>query len=83
MVICVMFRNNGKLYDYYCDFPVKKGDLVVVPTGSIPFKDFAKDFAVVKVMGEKRQSDKAKLWAVSKVDVQGFNARMQELEMLT
>lgn len=76
MVVSVVFRNTPKEYDYLCNLPVKKGDLVVVPTGSAPFKDFA----VVKVVRVKESSSKAKLWVAQKVDVEGFNEMMVMLE---
>ena len=78
MVISVVFRNTPKSYDYFCDFQVKAGDLVVVPTGSAPFKDFA----VTKVVGIKKTSVKATLWAMQKLDVKGFNERMEERMLL-
>ena len=78
MVISVVFRNTPKIYDYYCDLPVKKGDLVVVPTGSFPFRDFA----VVTVVNIKEDSPNAKLWVAQKVEVKAFNSHYEEKEML-
>lgn len=76
MVVRVAFRNSPMLYDYLCDLPVKKGDLVVVPTGPAPFREFA----VVKVMEVVEYSKKATSWVAQKVDVMGFNRKMKAIK---
>jgi ribosomal protein L24 len=78
MVVRVAFRNSPMLYDYLCDLPIKKGDLVVVPTGPAPFREFA----VVKVMEVVEHSQKATSWVAQKVDVVGFNRRMKAIRKM-
>lgn len=74
MVASVVFENTPyKSYDYLSDIPLKKGDLVVVSTGSGP----SRRFAVVEVVKIKEQSDKATSWVVQKVDTEGFDRRME------
>ena len=75
MVVRVAFRNSPMLYDYLCDLPVRKGDLVVVPTGPAPFREFA----VVRVVEIVEHSRKATSWAAQKVDVEGFNRKMETI----
>lgn len=79
MVVSVVFRDTPfKHYDYLTDLPdVKNGDLVVVPTGS----PSNREFAVVKVVAIKESSPKATAWVVQKVDVEGFNQKMEEREL--
>ena len=76
MVVRVAFRNSPMLYDYLCDLPVRRGDLVIVLTGPAPFREFA----VVKVMEVREHSSKATSWVAQKVDVTGFNRKVEEIE---
>lgn len=51
---------------------------MVVATGSPDNRRFA----VVRVVGIKESSPKAKAWVVQRVDVESFDARMELEEML-
>lgn len=77
MVVSVIFKDTPyKSYDYLSDIQLKEGDFVVVATGSKPFRRFA----VVEVVKVKENSDKASAWVMQKVDVEGFDRRMEEKE---
>jgi len=78
MVVSVEFRGSPwKHYDYLTDLDLKRGDLVIVPTGSTPLQEFA----VVRVVGTKKESERATAWVAQKVDVEGFKKRMETREM--
>lgn len=79
MVVSVIFDDKSpKRYDYLTDLPnLKAGDFVVVPTGPPPYRNFA----AVKIVGLKTESERATAWVVQKVDVDGFQNKMEEHEI--
>lgn len=77
MVVSVAFPDSPKKYDYLTDLSdLKRGDLVVVPTGS----PHQRRFAVVPVVGFKDESDKADKWVVQRVDIKGWQQRIKQRE---
>lgn len=72
MIATVSFGISPKLYDYYTDQNLKKGDLVVVPAGE--------SYQVAWVHCIKKESTKAEKWVVQKVDFTHYKAllAMQE-----
>lgn len=66
----VIFKGNfEKLYDYITDLDLRKGEPVVVPTGST--------FSVATVVNVIDKSEKAVSWVVQKVDVEAHEARLK------
>lgn len=77
MVVSVSFPDSPKKYDYLTDLSdLKRGDLVVVPTG--PPRQ--RRFAVVPVVGIKQESEKADKWVVQRVDIDGWQQRIKQRE---
>ena len=73
MVVSVSFPDSPKKYDYLTDLSdLKRGDLVVVPTGS----PRQRRFAVVQVVDMKAESEKADKWVVQRVDEEDFRKKM-------
>lgn len=70
-VVSVVFQKSPKTYDYFTDLPLKIGDYVVVPAGSL--------FLVAIVKKFKETSQKAESWIVQKVDIKGYRERLAEL----
>lgn len=82
MIVGVVFRGTPyKIYDYLTDFPLKKGDLVVVPTGPLAKGDMAafdeRFLSIAKVVRRKTVSTKAFAWVIQKIDPEPFKARME------